>query len=351
MKKHSMVDVSIIIPIYNGANWIDNCMHSIATQTAINTDVIIEIVVCNDGSKDKTEGILDNWANYFKARNVLFVITGNTSSRGVGAAKNDAVKRSKGKYLCFQDIDDIMQPNRIVLQYVAAKSNHNALIGSKISRVPENSTPRLVRWANNLTASQLKSQIYTSNGPTLLMPTWFCHKSVYNKVGGFVETGYGTPEDLLFFHSHLELGGDLQRVDEELVVYTYHENAATFSIARDVIWQIQLNRLENYVLPNWSNFIIWNAGKRGRRLIRALKPDSLKKVIAFCDVDKKKIGRTIELYCHKERKVKIKLPVIHFSEAKPPILICVKLDLTNGDFENNLKLLNLTESIDYVLFS
>lgn len=326
-------------------------MKSIATQTILKTETKIEIVVHNDGSSDKSQELLENWCNYFVSRNVCFVISKSVVSRGVGAAKNAAVQRSSGEFLCFQDIDDIMLPNRILLQYEATKSNHNVLTGSKISRQPVNSTPRLVRWTNNLTKPQLKLQIFTSNGPTILMPTWFCHRSVYDRVGGFVETGYGTPEDLIFFNAHIDANGDLHRVDETLVIYTYHEGAATLSVKSECIWKIQLNRLEKHVLSNWNHFTIWNAGKAGRKLVRSLNPENLKKVQKFCDVDANKIGKVIEFYSPAKRKVIVKLPVIHFRDAKPPLLICVKLDLTNGEFERNLKSLNLIEGTDYIIFS
>lgn len=40
---------------------------------------------------------------------------------------------------------------------------------------------RFTNWANTLTAEQLTLQIYTSNGPTIIMPTWFFHKDVIKK--------------------------------------------------------------------------------------------------------------------------------------------------------------------------
>lgn len=79
--------------------------------------------------------------------------------------------------------------------------------------------------------AQLQTQIYLSFGPTVVMPTWFCERSVYDGVeGGFDETGKGVPEDLIFFYKHLEGGGSVVRADEELVVYRYHPNATTFSV-------------------------------------------------------------------------------------------------------------------------
>ncbi|XP_053611875.1 queuosine-tRNA galactosyltransferase-like [Plodia interpunctella] len=346
-----MVDISIIIPVYNGEKWITPCMKSIAEQSILETDVKVEVVVFNDGSNDNTDLILNKWKKYFKENNMNFNLTGSHISRGVGAAKNAAVNQSVGDFLCFQDIDDVMHSDRLLLQWKAACYNHNALIGAKISRTPVNSTPRLTRWANNLSPKQLKSQIYTSNGPTVLMPTWFCHRTIFDKIGGFDEGDRGTPEDLIFFYKHLDFNGDVLRVDEKLLIYTYHKDATTFSVKRNHIWKIQLQRLEKCVFPNWKQFIIWNAGKAGRKVVRSLSESSLNKVTAFCDVDKKKVGRTIELYCPIKHKVIKKVPVIHFTDAVPPLLICVKFDLTNGQFENNLKSLNLSEGDDYVFFN
>lgn len=349
-----MSDISVIIPVYNGEKWIDHCMSSIAAAQSVLLNhfppLTLEIVVYNDGSNDNTRTKLETWAKYFCAKNVAYKTTNADTSRGVGAAKNGAVANSSGRFLCFQDIDDIMHQDRLILQWRVASCNHNTLVGSKVIRNPPNSTPRFIKWANNLTPTELKSQIYTSNGPTLLMPTWFCHRSVYLNVGGFDESGCGTPEDLLFFYEHIDRGGELYRVDEELVTYTYHEGATTFSVTRECIWHIQLERLEKCVLSQWSKFTIWNAGKLGRKVVRALCPKNLAKVTAFCDVDVNKIGRTIELYCPVKRAVLAKVPVIHYTEAKSPLVICVKQDLTNGDFEKNLASLNLIEGVDYVLF-
>ncbi|XP_026750001.1 UDP-GlcNAc:betaGal beta-1,3-N-acetylglucosaminyltransferase-like protein 1 [Galleria mellonella] len=346
-----MADISIIIPIHNGEKWINSCMKSISAQSILKTKLKIEIAVFNDGSNDGTKQLLDEWAKYFNSNGIKFILTNSPTSRGVGAAKNGAVKSSVGTFLCFQDIDDIMHENRILLQWRAAYSNHNALIGSQISRIPASSTPRFVHWANTINSLQQKLQIYTSNGPTLLMPTWFCHRSIFEKVGGFDETGHGTPEDLIFFYKHLDLGGDVHRIDEKLVIYRYHEGATTFSIDQKKIKKIQLEQLEKCVFPHWERFTVWNAGKSGRKFVRSLSQTTRNKVIAFCDVDKKKIGKSVELYCPIKREVLKILPVVHFKDAKLPLLICVKLDLTNGEFEKNLRSLNLIEGIDYILFS
>lgn len=54
---------------------------------------------------------------------------------------------------------------------------------------------------------------------------------VFCRVGGF-ETGRGIPEDLIFFYKHLDLGGKILRLDDCLLIYTYHFEQTTFSVQK-----------------------------------------------------------------------------------------------------------------------
>lgn len=55
-------------------------------------------------------------------------------------------------------------------------------------------------------------------------------KKILCRVGGFFESKQGCPEDLVFFNKHLDLRGKVARVDEVLLIYTFHPNQTTFSI-------------------------------------------------------------------------------------------------------------------------
>lgn len=344
-----MTDVSIIIPVYNGDKWIDDCLRSVETQ---NFNGKLEVSIFNDGSTDGTISKLEEWRETLREKSISVTIGGHTSNpRGVGYAKNQAVEQSSGVYLCFQDIDDVMSPDRVSKQYQAARSEQNSIIGSKFHREPEGSTERFTKWANTLSQDQLYSQIYTSHGPTLIMPTWFCHRSVYNKAGGFSEGGKGVPEDLIFFLRHLELGGGLCRVDADLLMYRYHPGATTFSIHEDTIWEIRMEYIQKQVLDKWESFTIWNAGKQGKKFYRNLSTTNQKKVAAFCDVDPKKIKCGAYIYHESKEKIKPTVPIVHFQSAKPPFIICMKLDLTGGEFEKNLASLNLKEGVDFFHFN
>lgn len=166
------------------------------------------------------------------------------------------------------------------------------IIGSKFTRIPSHATCRFTKWANELHNDQLMLQIYTSNGPTIIMPTWFCHRQVYQQVkGGFSEEGKGCPEDLIFFYSHFDNKGLIKRVEECLLKYRYHNQATTFTVQAKTIWHIRLKHLLDNVLRKlpWSNgFSIWNAGKQGRKFFRDLPENEKNNVKTFCDVDKSK---------------------------------------------------------------
>ncbi|XP_042823241.1 UDP-GlcNAc:betaGal beta-1,3-N-acetylglucosaminyltransferase-like protein 1 isoform X3 [Panthera tigris] len=200
------------------------------------------------------------------------------------------------------ELDDVMMPQRVRLQLEAAAQHPTSIVGCQVRRDPPNSTERYTRWINQLAPDQLLTQVFTSNGPTVIMPTWFCSRAWFSHVGPFDEGGQGEPEDLLFFYSHLRKGGGVIRVDQSLLLYRYHPNAATHSVLETTIWTHRVRFLEERALPHWATFTIWNAGRQGRRLYRSLTAGMRRKVVAFCDVDENKIRKGF--YCHEDSQVR-----------------------------------------------
>uniref|UniRef100_A0A3B3X295 Glycosyltransferase 2-like domain-containing protein n=1 Tax=Poecilia mexicana TaxID=48701 RepID=A0A3B3X295_9TELE len=316
------------MPVHNASCWLEECLQAIVHQDFTGS---MELSVFDDASTDDSRKVLEGWRERMEDRGISVVISGHSSSqpRGVGFAKNKAVTQSSGRYLCFQD----------------------ALIGCGVQRLPEGSTERYARWINSLTRDQLLTQAYTSHGPTVVMPTWFCSRKLFMKVGLFDEGGKGVPEDLLFFYQFLRQGGSPLRLDQRLLVYRYHEAAATHSVTEETIWKLRVDFLQERVLSQWENFTIWNAGKQGRKLYRSLSLINQKKVKAFCDVDKNKIQKRFYTYEESKERPKPTVPVLHYKEATGPFIICVKLDMSGGVLEENLNALQLREGTDYYHFN
>ncbi|KAJ1634752.1 hypothetical protein T492DRAFT_903203 [Pavlovales sp. CCMP2436] len=111
---------------------------------------------------------------------------------------------------------------------------------------------------------------------------------------------------------------------------------------------MRVEHLETTVLCKkpWSDgFAIWGAGKEGKRLYRSLSEKSRAQVREFCDVDAKKLA--LGRYAHYESGAFV--PIMHFRNVKPPLLLCVK-DF-DGEFAKNLASLGLCEGVEYLHFS
>ncbi|XP_054449172.1 UDP-GlcNAc:betaGal beta-1,3-N-acetylglucosaminyltransferase-like protein 1 isoform X2 [Pteronotus mesoamericanus] len=320
--------VSVILPVRDAGPWLDACLRSVQQQDFGGR---LELSVFDDASQDASMAIVAKWRATLEGSGVRVVVGGHDSAapRGAGYSKNRAIAQSSGSYLCFLD----------------------AIIGCQVTREPPNSTERYTRWINQLTSDQLLTQVFTSNGPTVIMPTWFCSRAWFLHVGPFDEGGRGVPEDLLFFYAHLRKGGGVVRVDRSLLLYRYHPSAATHTILEATIWTLRVRFLEERALPHWATFTIWNAGKQGRRLYRSLTAEARRKVVAFCDVDENKIKKGFYCYEDSQERPRPRVPVLHFRAARPPFVICVKLDLTGGAFEDNLRSLHLQEGRDFLHFS
>lgn len=91
--------ISIVVPIFNVQNYIDDCIQSIISQTYTN----IEIILVDDGSTDKSGIICDE---YKKKDNRIKVI--HKKNGGVSDARNVAIDIFKGKFITFIDGDDIV---------------------------------------------------------------------------------------------------------------------------------------------------------------------------------------------------------------------------------------------------
>lgn len=94
--------ISIIVPVYNMKNYIHRCVNSLINQTYKN----IEIILVNDGSKD---GSLDIIEQYAKRDNRIKVI--NQKNSGQGCARNSGLDIAKGEYIGFVDCDDFIMPD------------------------------------------------------------------------------------------------------------------------------------------------------------------------------------------------------------------------------------------------
>lgn len=350
--------VSIIMPAHNAGRFFEEGFASVLAQT----HRPLELSVFDDASQDNSLELLDEWKPKFEAAGVTLVVghrvcdackgsdlrCEHAKAGGAGAARNAAVANSSGSFLCFLDADDIMMPHRVEVQLAAACQHPNAIVGARFRREPEGSTAFYTDWLNNLLQEELYLHQYREC--TLILPTWFMARAVFTAVR-FEEVAPSArgqfPEDLVFFNKHLEGGGALHKVEDTLMIYRYVPGSVCFQIPRKVLVETRVPFLERRVLAHWPRFSIWGAGRDGKFFLNQLSNDTVGRVEAFCDVDEKKIA--IGQYFHQGSRRRI--PIVHFTSVRPPLIICVAVKGRGGELRDNLNSLGLVEGVDYYHFS
>jgi glycosyltransferase involved in cell wall biosynthesis len=101
MENKNKALVSIIVPVYNAENFLDKCVGSILAQTYSNW----ELILINDGSKDNSGKICDDYAA--KDNRIKLIHKQNS---GVSDTRNVGIASSQGDNICFVDADDWLKP-------------------------------------------------------------------------------------------------------------------------------------------------------------------------------------------------------------------------------------------------
>jgi glycosyltransferase involved in cell wall biosynthesis len=107
-------EISIIIPVYNAAAYIEQCIRSVLNQTMQD----IEIIAVNDGSTDESKQILNRLAATDERLHVF-----HQNNKGVSATRNFGLQQATGNYIGFCDADDWMEPDMLQKLYTAIASN------------------------------------------------------------------------------------------------------------------------------------------------------------------------------------------------------------------------------------
>ena len=110
--------ISIIIPVYNQAEHLVNCLASIQKQTYNN----YEIIAVNDGSTDRIIEIIEKFKQIFGPK----LTYTEQENRGASAARNKGAKLARGEYIIFCDADVVMQPNMLELMLKTLKNSPSA---------------------------------------------------------------------------------------------------------------------------------------------------------------------------------------------------------------------------------
>ena len=108
--------ISVIIPVYNVYDWIDQCLDSIINQSFKD----FEVILVDDGSTDNSDKKCEKWEQMDQRVRVI-----KQQNAGPSAARNKGIKTAKGEYISFIDADDWIDEDFLQELYNAAEESNS----------------------------------------------------------------------------------------------------------------------------------------------------------------------------------------------------------------------------------
>jgi len=217
--------VSVIIPVYNGERYIEETIRSVMAQTGPSW----EIIAVNDGSKDKSLGILIGLAAEEPRLHVISMKNG-----GVSSARNAGVAGARGRYIAFLDQDDLWVPEKLSRQLARFRENpelgivftnesvidaSGAIVKSKVLSLSEKNRGWIFE--------ELVFECFMPVSSVMMM------REIFDRVGGF-DPHLALAEDYDFFLKAVRIV-PVDYVDEPLLLYREHGQSGTYTKVDQII--------------------------------------------------------------------------------------------------------------------
>ncbi len=120
--------ISLIIPVYNASNYLQNCLESVLHQTF----QLFEMILVDDGSTDGSGKMCDNFAK--KDKRIVVI---HKQNGGVSSARNRALEIAKGEWIYFCDADDMLYPHALQTLTEQIEKETDCSIGGYVRSTPK----------------------------------------------------------------------------------------------------------------------------------------------------------------------------------------------------------------------
>lgn len=224
--------ISVIVPVYNAAEYLNECVDSLLAQNMGE----LEIILVNDGSKDNSAEICKEYAN--KNSNIVFI---DQPNQGQMKASMAGLAIAKGSYIGFVDSDDFVSPDTYKIMKEEVDINHPDIISMAG-----------VRFCGDIEkpfCDKLESGFYDRVGiDTYIIPNLFSNHDLYGNRGiqpskclklfkaelirnvyQMIPTDIEIAEDLLTSYTAIVNADSISILDKELIGYHYRFNPKSVS--------------------------------------------------------------------------------------------------------------------------
>ena len=213
--------VSVLMPAYNAERYIGEAIDSILSQSF--TD--FELIISDDASMDRTWDIIKQ----YKQKDTRIRISRNTKNKYIAENRNILVKLAKGKYIAWQDSDDISLPTRLADQYAYLEGHpHVGIVGGYLQFFDDQGVKSIRKYATG--DAELRKNIFKYS--PVAQPTAMIRKECFDKVGLY-NPAYPPAEDI---DMSFRIGALYQFANLPQITLRYREHhvSATFKKLRKI---------------------------------------------------------------------------------------------------------------------
>ncbi|WP_405210803.1 glycosyltransferase family 2 protein [Dokdonia sp. Asnod2-E02] len=198
-------EVSIIVPCYNQAHFLNDSLQSVLNQIFD----AWECIIVNDGSPDNTEEVAQKWC----AKDARFKYIKKTNG-GLSSARNAGIAISRGDFILPLDADDLIHSDYLQKLLPVIENNDAIEVVSCYSIFFRNTIDNVVN-TRKPTGTTIDALLYEN----MIMATSLYRKESWNRVGGYDESMKDGFEDWDFWISILKDGAEFKIVPEFLFYY------------------------------------------------------------------------------------------------------------------------------------
>jgi len=260
--------ISVIVPLYNHENYVEECLNSLKNQDYPN----VEIIICDDGSTDHSVAVVRKWCVDNPEINVTLI---QQENKGVCYTLNKMVKVAQGEYVALCASDDALTDNSLSVRYEflineagSAVISDSFTIDERSNIVNKSSISRLYRGSlrglkNNIVPECVYN--WAIAGPALLIK-----KSLYQDVGLYDESLQAEDRD---FYLRLLAGNYVTFIEKPLAFYRVHSgNSSRNGITKRLLISknIALSNIKNAPLFSGAEKVFLLSHKLDLVLIKLL---------------------------------------------------------------------------------
>lgn len=224
--------ISVIVPVYNVAKYLPQCLDSILNQDHDK----LEVILIDDGSKDESGAICDQYA----ARDSRITVI-HQENGGAAAAKNAGLRIATGEYLSFVDSDDFLEPNVYGYMLEVLKSQNADAAQFAFRDVYRSRTEDQVTWPGRSMVDGKDYLVrFTKDWNCALLWNKLYKRALYD--GVFFEEGHKIDDEYFTYRGFLK---DCKVVCDDRIIYNYRKRASSVMSSPASAEQLVLDCLDS----------------------------------------------------------------------------------------------------------